>query len=68
MPSRSGLLNVAGFYDGLLAFAATMAGVGFVRPQHQGLLIASDDFDDLLAKMAAHVPSPPIVTMSADEL
>src|ERR1700754_4599546 len=52
-----GLLNVAGFYDGLLTFAATMAAVGFIRPQHQGLLIASDDLDDLLAKMAAFVPS-----------
>jgi uncharacterized protein (TIGR00730 family) len=63
-----GLLNVAGFYDGLLSFAATMASVGFIRPQHQGLLIASDDLDDLLAKMAAHVPSQPIVRMKADEL
>ncbi len=63
-----GLLNVAGFYDGLLAFARTMGEVGFLRPQHQGLLLASDDLDDLLAKMAAHVPSQPIVSMKADEL
>jgi uncharacterized protein (TIGR00730 family) len=63
-----GLLNVAGFYDGLLTFAATMADVGFLRPQHQGLLIASDDLDDLLAKMEAHVPIRTIVQMKADEL
>ena len=63
-----GLLNVAGFYDGLLSFAATMGEVGFLRPQHQGLLIASDDLDDLLAKMAAHVPSQPIVSMKAADL
>jgi uncharacterized protein (TIGR00730 family) len=63
-----GLLNVAGFYDGLLTFAATMADVGFLRPQHQGLLIASDTLDDLLAKMAAHVPIQTIVQMKAAEL
>ena len=63
-----GLLNVAGFYDGLLSFAATMGEVGFLRPQHQGLLIASDDLDDLLAKMAAFVPGPTIVQMKAEEL
>jgi uncharacterized protein (TIGR00730 family) len=63
-----GLLNVAGFYDGLLTFSATMAAVGFIRPQHQGLLIASVDLDDLLAKMTAFVPSQPIVSMKASEL
>ncbi|WP_404712490.1 TIGR00730 family Rossman fold protein [Sphingomonas sp. MMS24-J13] len=63
-----GLLNVAGFYDGLLTFAARMGEVGFIRPQHQKLLIASDDLDDLLAKMAAHVPSRPIVSMKAEDL
>jgi uncharacterized protein (TIGR00730 family) len=63
-----GLLNVAGFYDGLLTFAATMADVGFLRPQHQGLLIASDNLDDLLAKMGAHVPIQTIVQMKANEL
>ena len=34
-----GLLNTAGFYDELLAFVATMGRVGFLRPQHQGLLL-----------------------------
>ena len=34
-----GLLNVAGYYDGLIAFAEKMGEVGFLRPQHRGLLI-----------------------------
>jgi uncharacterized protein (TIGR00730 family) len=63
-----GLLNVAGYYDGLLAFWTRMAETGFVRPQHSGLLIAGDDLDDLLARMAAHVPPRALVTMSAEEL
>jgi uncharacterized protein (TIGR00730 family) len=63
-----GLLNVAGYYDGLLAFWAKMGEVGFVRPQHQGLLIASDDLDDLLARMADHRPARTIVEMKAADL
>jgi uncharacterized protein (TIGR00730 family) len=63
-----GLLNVAGFYDGLLQFVETMAATGFLRPQHRGLLIADDDLDTLLERMAGHVPSRPITRMSAEEL
>ena len=63
-----GLLNVAGYYDGLVSFAATMAEVGFLRPQHCDLLLASDSLDDLLARMAAHQPATPIVEMRAEEL
>ena len=63
-----GLLNVAGFYDGLLAFNATMAATGFLRPQHRALLLADDDLDGLLARMAAFVPGRSIVQMSAAEL
>ena len=63
-----GLLNVAGYYDGLLAFVETMAATGFLRPQHRDLLIASDDLGDLLDKMAEHQPIQTIVAMRADEL
>src|ERR1700712_222021 len=48
-----GLLNVAGYYDGLLEFWAKMGETGFVRPQHRGLLIAGDDLDDVLVRMDA---------------
>jgi uncharacterized protein (TIGR00730 family) len=63
-----GLLNVAGFYDGLLTFVATMADAGFLRPQHRDILIASDNLDDLLARMASHVPLRTITQMKAAEL
>ncbi|WP_019831153.1 TIGR00730 family Rossman fold protein [Sphingomonas sp. PR090111-T3T-6A] len=63
-----GLLNVAGYYDGLLEFWAKMGETGFVRPQHQGLLIASDDLDDLLARMADYRPHRTIFAMKAKDL
>jgi len=63
-----GLLNVAGFYDGLLQFWETMGETGFVRPQHRDILIASDDLDDLLARMTAHRPHETIFAMKAAKL
>ncbi len=63
-----GLLNVAGFYDGLLQFWATMGETGFVRAQHRPILIASDDLDALLARMAAYRPHETIFAMKAGKL
>ena len=63
-----GLLNVAGYYDGLIAFAAKMGEVGFLRPQHQNLLIIDDTLDGLLAKMAAFRPATTIGQIGAKDL
>ena len=63
-----GLLNTAGYYDELIAFWAKMATVGFLRPQHRDLLIVADTLDVLLDRMAAHVPTQPIVRMSVSDL
>jgi len=63
-----GLLNTAGYYDHLIAFYAKMGEVGFLRPQHQGILIVDEELDGLLAKMAAHVPIETITKMSAKDL
>jgi uncharacterized protein (TIGR00730 family) len=63
-----GLLNVAGYYDGLIAFVAKMGEVGFLRPQHQSLLIVDDMLDGLLAKMAAHVPATTIGQIGSKDL
>ena len=63
-----GLLNVAGYYDDLVSFWATMGEVGFVRPQHRDLLIVADALDALLERMVAHVPTQPIVAMRAADL
>jgi uncharacterized protein (TIGR00730 family) len=63
-----GLLNAFGFYDHLLAFNRHMAETGFVRPAHQGILMAEAELDLLLARMAAHEPAPPIFAMKASDL
>jgi len=44
----SGLLNVAGYYDDLVAFLDRAAAAGFMKPQHRALLQVSTDLDRLL--------------------
>jgi uncharacterized protein (TIGR00730 family) len=63
-----GLLNTAGYYDHLIAFWEKMGEVGFLRAQHRDLLIVDGALDGLLAKMAAHVPTQPIVRMQVSDL
>jgi uncharacterized protein (TIGR00730 family) len=63
-----GVLNVAGFYDGLIAFNAHMIEVGFIRPQHAGIMIADGDLDRLLDRMAAYEPHDTIFKMTAAQL
>lgn len=63
-----GLLNVAGYYDGLIAFVGKMGEVGFLRPQHRSLLIVDDALDRLLDKMARHVPATTIGQIGSDDL
>ena len=63
-----GLLNVAGYYDTLVAFWEKMGDVGFLRPQHRDLLIIDETLGGLLDKMAAHRPTQPIVRMKASDL
>jgi uncharacterized protein (TIGR00730 family) len=63
-----GLLNAFGFYDGLLEFNRHMAEVGFVRPQHRGIIIDDTSIAGLLDKMAAFQPVTSIVQIKASDL
>jgi uncharacterized protein (TIGR00730 family) len=63
-----GLLNVGGFYDALIAFNDHMKAVGFIRPQHAGILLADTSLDGLLAKMANYQPHKTIFAMKAENL
>ncbi len=63
-----GLLNVAGFYDGLIAFNAHMIKVGFIRAQHAGIMLAERDLGSLLDRMAAYRPHETIFRMTAAQL
>lgn len=63
-----GLLNAAGFYDQLIAFNAHMISVGFIRDQHKDILIADDQLDRLLTRMAMYEPHQPIFAMTSEDL
>ena len=63
-----GLLNAFGFYDHLIAFNRHMAEVGFVRPAHQGILIAATTLSELVDAMANYRPHRPIFEMTVDDL
>jgi uncharacterized protein (TIGR00730 family) len=52
-----GLLNVAGFYDGLLVFFDQAVTAGFIKPQHRAMLIVSDDAGALLDQFADYEPA-----------
>ncbi|WP_336964659.1 TIGR00730 family Rossman fold protein [Sphingobium aquiterrae] len=63
-----GLLNVAGFYDQLIAFNRHMIAVGFIRPQHAGILVTGETIEQLLDAMAAYQPHETIFRMKASNL
>jgi len=49
---RSGLLNVDGYYDELLAFLRTSVREGFLHPQSLSILHAGTDVEELLEALA----------------
>jgi uncharacterized protein (TIGR00730 family) len=55
-----GLLNVAGFYDGLLTFLAHARSEEFLRPTHGEIVVADADPVSLLERLL--VWQPPAVT------
>lgn len=46
-----GLLNVNGFFDGLLLFLDHMASQGFLKQEHRECLLVAEDPAELLAQM-----------------
>jgi uncharacterized protein (TIGR00730 family) len=53
-----GVLNVEGYYDGLLRWLSHAVGEGFVRREHLGLLLFADAPAELLDRFAAWTPPP----------
>ena len=53
-----GLVNVAGFFDPLLAMLDHTLGEGFLRMKHRQLLIAADRAQSTLDQMITRISSP----------
>ncbi len=53
------MLNVAGFYDPLLAMFDRATAEGFIRPEFRAMLLISSDPADLLEQMQSY--QPPVV-------
>jgi uncharacterized protein (TIGR00730 family) len=51
-----GLLNVAGFFDPLLAFLDRLTDQRFLRPEHRGMLCTRSVAGDLLQEMTDYRP------------
>jgi uncharacterized protein (TIGR00730 family) len=60
-----GLLNVAGYYDGLVSFVDSQVDAGFVDPRHRELLTVTDDPVDLLDRFAAY--ESPVTERAVDD-
>ena len=43
-----GLLNVAGYYDSLLAFLDNAVGEGFIQPAARHIFVSADNAYDLM--------------------
>lgn len=52
----SGLLNVAGYFDPLLAFFDHALAERFLRPKHRAMVLVDSDPDGLLDRLAAFQP------------
>ena len=56
-PKPCGLLNVAGYYDHLLAFLDHMTGERFLTGAHRSMAIVDDDPERLLDRLASYRPA-----------
>ncbi len=53
-----GVLNVAGYFDGLLGFLDHAVEQGFVRTAHADMLLAASDINALLDAIEQYAPPP----------
>ncbi len=52
-----GVLNIAGYFDGMIAFVDHAVEERFLKPIHRERLIVENDADVLLGRLEAYVPS-----------
>lgn len=63
-----GLLNIAGYYDGLLALCDNAVNEGFLRAIHRTLILDDSDAVSLLEKMNNFQPPPVAKWIDKDDL
>ena len=51
-----GLLNMGGFFDGLIDFISHMSRSGFVKPEHAACVLVESDHATLLSRMESFRP------------
>ena len=51
-----GLVNIGGYFDGLLAQMATAVAGGLTRPEHRDMVLVSADPEGLLARLRTYRP------------
>jgi uncharacterized protein (TIGR00730 family) len=62
-----GLLNVAGYYDGLLAFIEHAVAEGYMQASHRQILSVETDPEALLQRFTEYVPSAQPKWLQADD-
>ncbi len=50
------MLNIAGYFDPLLAFVANMRDRGFTHPRYTDMLVVASEPDEALARLRDYVP------------
>ncbi len=63
-----GILNCNGYYRGLLELIQHMADQGFLKPEHQKMLLSSDNIDKLLTLMNAYISPPGKSWITEDDM
>ncbi|MEP6925327.1 MAG: TIGR00730 family Rossman fold protein [Pyrinomonadaceae bacterium] len=63
-----GLLNIAGYYDGLLALCDNAVNEGFLRPVHRRLILDDSESESLLDKMTNYKPEAVEKWLDRDDL
>ncbi|KAL6514429.1 hypothetical protein OROMI_034264 [Orobanche minor] len=53
-----GILNIDGFYDGLLAFFDSMVEMRFISPISRRIILCANSAEELLNKFRAYEPQP----------
>ncbi|MFN3648787.1 MAG: TIGR00730 family Rossman fold protein [Armatimonadota bacterium] len=62
-----GLLNVAGFYDPLLALFDHAVSEGFLHPQHREIVLVRNEIEPLLDAFAGYIPQDVEKWLDRDE-